>query len=98
MTFKALVEKILDTANPLVPIILILIGIAFFWGMGKFILSSGSEDERKKGREFMIWAIVALFVAVSVWGLVELVRSTFFDSGDLRAPESDGVDVQSLFN
>ena len=45
--------------------------------MAKFILAAGSEEGRKEGRNIMIWGIIALFVIVSVWGLVQVLNNTF---------------------
>ncbi len=45
----------------------------FFWGLALFILKAGSEEGRAKGRVRMVWGIVALFVIVAVWGLVQLL-------------------------
>lgn len=36
--------------------------IAFFWGVAKFILSSGNEKAVAEGKQFMIYGIFALFV------------------------------------
>jgi len=55
----------------------ILGGIAllvFFWGLAKTVLSAGSEKEVAAGKNRMIWGIIALFVMVSVWGIVTLLR------------------------
>ena len=95
MTFAQLINKILGVASPVLPIVITLIGIMFIWGMAKFILSSGDAEAHKKGRDFMVWSIIAIFVAVSVWGIVALVRGTFFNTGDLNPTP---VDVKALFN
>lgn len=57
-----------------------LIGAAvlvFLWGVLKYVfLSQGDPEKRSEGRGFMIWGIIALVVMTSVWGLVNLVKST----------------------
>lgn len=55
-----------------------LMGIAvlvFFWGLVQYIMSAGDEEKRKSGRGYMVAGIIALFVMVSVWGLVYLLGS-----------------------
>lgn len=55
-----------------------LMGIAvlvFFWGLVQYIISAGDEEKRKSGRGYMVAGIIALFVMVSVWGLVYLLGS-----------------------
>ncbi len=54
----------------IVPILLTLAVIYFFYGLGTYILGAGDEESKSKGRGIMIWGVVALFVMVSVWGLV----------------------------
>lgn len=55
----------------------IVAGIAllvFFWGLVKFIGKAGDEAALAEGRRLMIWGIIALFVMVSVWGLILFVQ------------------------
>ncbi|MEK7143703.1 MAG: hypothetical protein AAB756_02635, partial [Patescibacteria group bacterium] len=33
--------------------------------------------KRKEGKQFMIWAVIALFVMISVWGLVGVLADAF---------------------
>jgi len=52
---------------------------AFMYGLFMYILDrvndkTGGEGE-KKAKEFMLWSIVALFVMVSVWGIVRMFQS-----------------------
>ncbi len=49
----------------------------FLYGLMRFILNAGNEDAREQGKNIMIWGIVALFVMVSVWGLVSILQSEF---------------------
>jgi len=42
----------------------------------------------------MIWSITALFLMVSVWGIINIVQSTFIDDGDLNiqhTPKLPGI-------
>lgn len=59
------------------PIVVALALLFFFVGLAKYILNTGDEEKKADGRNIMIWGIIALFVMVSVWGLVEVVANTF---------------------
>jgi uncharacterized membrane protein (GlpM family) len=61
-------------------IIPLIIGIAVVWfliALVKFVANQGDEEKRKEARSTMIWGIVAIFVMVSVWGLVNVLQNTF---------------------
>ncbi len=56
---------------------LIAAGVAllvFFWGLAKFIFKSGDEKSHEEGAAVMKWGIIALFVMVSVWGIVNFMQ------------------------
>lgn len=61
--------------SQLLPIVVALALLAFFWGLAQFIFASGDEGAKDEGKRRMIWGIVALFVMVSVWGLVGFIGS-----------------------
>lgn len=64
--------------NSIIPLIFTLAVAMFTWGAVKFfIINSGEEEKREQGKQFMIWAVIALAVMVSVWGLVRVVGGTF---------------------
>lgn len=70
--------------NTLLPIVIALALLYFFWGLAKFILNSGDEDAQKAGRNIMLWGIIAFFVMVSVWGIVNFFGDAF--DLDTRTP------------
>jgi len=49
----------------------------FVWGVVQFVLNSDEEVKKEKGRQFMLWGIIALTVMISVWGLVAILGDTF---------------------
>lgn len=66
-----------DLINAATPIVVALALLAFFWGLVTYIWGNKDEADGGKGRDLMIWGIIALFVMVSVWGLVNVIGSTF---------------------
>lgn len=48
--------------------------LVFFWGIAKFILHSGNEEEVAKGKRFLIWGVVALFVMFSIVGIIAVLQ------------------------
>jgi len=76
-TVGSVLKVFSDTINAVIPIILALAVLYFFWGLAKYVLNSANEDAKEEGRNIMIWGIIALFVMVSVWGLIALLQDTF---------------------
>lgn len=69
------VTKIIN--NSIIPLIFALALAMFIWGVVQFVLNSDEEAKKEKGRQFMLWGIIALTVMVSVWGLVAILGKTF---------------------
>jgi hypothetical protein len=70
--------------NRLVPLAITLAMLAFFWGMIRYIYKK-SKNDTKQGRDLMIYGIIAIFVMVSIWGLVSLLQSAFGINKNERA-------------
>lgn len=51
--------------------------LVFIWGLAVFIFQAGSDESRARGRQLMFWGVLALFVLVSIWAIVTVVRSLF---------------------
>lgn len=77
-----------DLINTLLPIVVALALLYFFWGLAKFILNAGDEDEQTKAKGIMIWGIIAFFVMSSVWGIVNFVSraSGLNQGGSINLP------------
>jgi hypothetical protein len=75
---RELIVLIIEIINDLIVIVAALALLYFFWGLAQFILNAGSEEGRTKGKNVMIWGIIALFVMVSVWGIIAVLNNTFF--------------------
>lgn len=53
-----------------IPIVMGLALLGFFWGLAKYIFSQGNEKSTMEGKKVMLYGLVALFVMVSVWGII----------------------------
>ncbi len=48
--------------------------LIFAWSLIKYLYSAGDEKARGEAKSYMLWAVVILFVLVSVWGIVNLLQ------------------------
>jgi len=67
--------------------LVILMGVAlvvFVWNIIKYFIK---ENDHKEAAPYVMWSIIGFFVILSVWGLVNILKSTFFgENGDTSAP------------
>ena len=60
--------------------------LVFFWGLSKFILAAGDEKKVADGKRLIFWGIIALFIMVSIWGIINLLYSDFIGGGPIQLP------------
>jgi hypothetical protein len=76
--FQDIVNLVISTIlNPLILLFLGLAVVYFMWGVFKYVGKGESESDRREGAQMMMYGIVAIFVMVSVWGLVTILINTF---------------------
>jgi hypothetical protein len=85
----ALLAQVSDFTTRLIPYVISLTVLFFLWGIFKLVFSSKDSEARAEARGYIIWGIIGLAVMVSVWGLVNLLTSTF--SLNQNVPQAPGV-------
>ena len=85
---KSLISSIKEIVAMVIPIVFALILVYFFWGLGTFVLAAGDEDKGKKAKGVMLWGIIALFVAASIWGITGFIGNAIGvdNTNTVRAP------------
>ena len=76
---SGLMDLVLKIINGLIPIIFVLALVYFLYGVIKFMTSEG-DDAKNVAKEKILYGIIGLFVMVSVWGLVGILKGGFFGS------------------
>jgi len=81
-----------NTIDALIPIIIGLAVLVFLWGLLSYVVAKDA-DKQKEARGVMIWGIIAIFVMVSVWGLVGILNQTIFGASGsaVQAPNTPQV-------
>ncbi len=67
---------ILSILNSLIPILIGLAVILFVYGLIRYV-TTDNQDTKKEAIRVIVYGIVALFVMVSIWGLVGVLQYTF---------------------
>lgn len=72
---QSLLQQVMSIITQLIPIVIGIAVLMFLWGVLKYVTAKGEEDQ-KEARGVMLYGIIALFVMVSVWGLVNILGDT----------------------
>lgn len=88
-------EGALEAIGAGIPVLVALALAIFIWGGVVMIVSAGDDTSRKEGQTRMLWGLFALFVLVSVWGIVQLIQ-VFFGVGETTVvPTLPGAEIDS---
>ncbi|OHB20139.1 MAG: hypothetical protein A2854_04990 [Parcubacteria group bacterium RIFCSPHIGHO2_01_FULL_56_18] len=79
-TFSELAELSVNFLNAGIGTAIVLGLVIYFYGVASGI-SSLRHGESEQLRLRIVWGIIAIFVMVSVWGIIGLVRNTLFGGG-----------------
>ena len=61
--------------NGLIGILITLAIIVFFWGLVQYLVNVG--EQKSEGLKIMFYGLIAIFVMVSIWGILRLMQATF---------------------
>ena len=94
-TITGVVMEIGRAVGAAIPIAAALVLVAFFWGLAIYLFNfgEGKEDKQKQGRSLMLYSILAMFVMVTIWGIVGLLANSFGidERSSVPLPKIDGL-------
>jgi len=78
-----LANILIFTNDVLIPFIIGIGFLAFVWGMFKFFILGGADDEKKEqGKSLMIYATIGFVLIIVFFGVVNLLTESTGLSGD----------------
>jgi hypothetical protein len=80
-TLQSLIAVIGNIVNRLVVIGGGVAVVAFFYGIAIFVLNAGDEKKVEEGKSWMFWSVIALFVMITIWGIIGLLQNTLGNRG-----------------
>jgi hypothetical protein len=89
----AIVAFIKRTIAALIPVLIGLAIIYFFWGLIKYIRSAGDPKAASEGKSIMIYGVIAIAVMLSIYGLVTWLQTTLgiSNAGTIQPPTVVGL-------
>lgn len=79
LSLGSIISRLQDSViNKLVAVVMTLAVLTFFWGIVKYISSAGDPEKAKRGASIMFWGVIAIFVMVSLWGIVTFLSNSLF--------------------
>lgn len=70
--------------DTLIPLLMTLAVVVFFWGLVKYIASASDEAAKENGKNLMIWGMIALFVMVAFWGIIGYFQTSLGVTGQVQ--------------
>ena len=61
--------------NGVIGLFITLAIVVFFWGLISYLMQVG--EKKSEGLQIMVWGVLAIFVMVSLWGIIRVLQSTF---------------------
>ena len=60
--------------NLIIPLLIGISIVVFIWGIIRYMAHADNQEDRAAGKSLMIYGITALFVVVSIWGIIAILQ------------------------
>lgn len=89
-----LIDAVADLMDISIATVVAAALLVFFWGLVKFVFQLGGDEKAvEDGKRIMKWGLIALFVMVSVWGIVKFAQKAF----NIPGPNHTGITPTPTF-
>jgi len=78
---QTIITQFRGLLNTIIPVLIALAVVVFFWGLVKYIKSTGDEKTRADGRHMMLWSIIAIIIMLSLFGIITWIQNAVGLSG-----------------
>ncbi len=84
-SLAGLVGVVIGFINLIIPVLIALALVLFMYSGVRYAVKSGDSHGKGAERDALMWGIIALFVLVSVWGILRIMCSTLFGNSSCSA-------------
>ncbi len=79
-SLAGVVSFIIGIINSIIPVLVVLALVLFMYSGLRYVLKASESHGKGAERSAMMWGIVALFVIISVWGLLRIMCATLLNN------------------
>jgi len=77
--FKSLVGEVVGIIDLLIPLVIALIVVIWFWRLiDAWIINSGNQEKVAEGKRVALIGIIVLVIIFCIWGILRLLRGSIF--------------------
>lgn len=78
-TFAGLVQRFLEIINLVVPLIFAAVFLVIVWKIiDAWVINGGDATKRQEGKQLVMIGVIVFVLMIVTWGIVALLRTTFF--------------------
>lgn len=74
--FRSLMQLFANLLGSVIGVLYMFAFAAFFWGIALFVFNTNDDKKRQEGKSWMLWSVIALFVMITIWGIIGLLLRT----------------------
>ena len=93
-TFKDVVLFIISLIDMAIPVLVALAIVLFMWGAVRYVAKSADAHGKSADKEALLWGLIALFVLLSIWGILRILTNTFLGGNASRDTIGEPLDVR----
>ena len=90
-TVSQVIERFQAVINIVIPFIIGLAVLMIIYGIFGFVTTPADGEARGQAKGYIIWGIIAVFIMVSIWGLVNILVNSF--STDQAAGQANATNT-----
>ena len=74
-------------SSSVVPLLVAVTFVIVLFNLVRYVGAGDSEQERTKFRDYTLWSLLAFFIILSIFGLIQIASNTIFNGGAIVIPQ-----------
>lgn len=74
-------------SSSIIPLLVAVAFVIVLFNLVRYVGAGDSEQERTKFRDYTLWSLLAFFITLSIFGLIQIASNTVFNGGAIVIPQ-----------